>query len=104
MINKQELELIREEFSVQHIYSLNELKRASEKEAEIGHYDGVCFLLIAIVNNVCQQDPFKKVNWLIMVIFSGGKKSVFLTAKDAHVHVMVALDTLINVANSGSAN
>jgi hypothetical protein len=36
--------------------------------------------------------------WLIGAVFPRSKTAVFMTAKDAHVHVMTALDTLVFIA------
>lgn len=94
LISKDHLIEIRNQFSVKHTYGLIESPESLSK-AEIGPIDGAIATLIDIVHEVVLVEPVKAVNWLIAVIFTKQSLPHFITCKDAHVHVLVALETLI---------
>ncbi len=96
MISRNQLISIRNSFSVDHVYSLAEYK-PGHKDVEIGHFEGATYLLVHKVHEHCDDPKAPKAKWLIDVVFSGGKRHMFLTSKDIHIHVMTALDTIINM-------
>jgi hypothetical protein len=96
LITKDKLIVIRDTFSVHHMYGVHE---APHPKVEIGHFDGAIFVL----NDACHdaydpEHPGSALVWLHTAVFGPKKQIEFICAKDAHVHVMVALETLINVA------
>jgi hypothetical protein len=97
LITKDKLVVIRNTFSVHHMYSV-----AIEKphpKVEIGHFDGVIFILNDATCVAYEPEhPGPALSWLHKAVFGPKKTIEFVCAKDAHVHVMVALETLINVA------
>lgn len=96
MIDKDKLVVIRDGFSVHHMYGAVE---APHPKVEIGHFDGVIFILNTATFEAYEPDqPGPALNWLHRAVFGPKKDIEFICAKDAHVHVMVALETLINVA------
>ena len=100
MLNKQELHNVRNDFSANHIYSLAEYHpdpKVKKHDLEVSHFDGCCFILIHAVHEHVKEKPTQKAKWLLDVVFTFGQRSDFKTSKDAHIHVMVSLETLINV-------
>lgn len=93
MMIKSEIAYVRHGFSVQHMYRQDE--PANHPKMEISHYDGAAFLLFAITREHCGDD---KAAWLVGAVFTTPKRMIFMTGKDAHVHVMIALDVLYNIA------
>lgn len=97
MIEKTRLVVIRNTFSVHHMYGT---VNAPNSKVEIGHFDGALYTL----NTACMEafdpeHPGPALKWLTKAVFGGTNSGTeFITAKDAHVHVMVALETLINVS------
>jgi hypothetical protein len=97
MIAKGELLAIRSEFSIEHVYSLSEYHKAEAKRSvEVDHFDGATFILIACVYRNCRHNPVECYHWLFRAIF--GRTTYFRTGKDVHVHVLTALETIINIA------
>lgn len=95
MIAKDKLTVIRDTFSVHHMYGT---VSAPHPKIEIGHFDGALFILNDATFEVFEPDhPGPALKWLVHAVF-GPKGTEFACAKDAHVHVMVALETLIHVS------
>jgi hypothetical protein len=101
VLTKVELIVIRNEFSVQHMYlpmeAVTNKHVVLKKPVEFGHYDGVCNMLINLVHENCKETPHRKAVWLLDVIFTFGKKTNFATGQEIHIHVMGSLDTMINM-------
>lgn len=92
---------MRDHFSVHHMYTEyhpDPKVHAKRHEMELNHYDGCAYIIIHAVHENVPHEPVKKAKWLLDVVFSFGQRSDFTTAKDAHIHVMVSLETLANVA------
>ena len=95
MIEKTKLVMIRNTFSVHHLYTP---PQKPNPKVEIGHFDGAMSVLVVACIEAHTPDPAQRqVQWLSKAVF-GPKGQEFVCAKDAHVHVMVALETLINVS------
>jgi hypothetical protein len=106
VLTKVQLILIRNGFSVEHVYMPLEAMTkhagfhfpAPKRSVEIGHFDGACAVLIALVHENIQEQPSRKAKWLIDVVFSFGKNCNFATGQDIHIHVMGSLSALINAS------
>lgn len=94
MLTKEELITIRRGFSHLH---LNAVTR--DNALEIGYFEIVCYQLETIVEQtITRIEHSKAYQWLIKVIFIAPKQVVFVTAREAYVHVISALDALTAIA------
>lgn len=101
MILKTELVAIQQGFGANKVLYAHDATGALDKFSnfEIDFYTVACsqliYLCTAHVKTVKAGDAAA---WLIKAIFPTPKRAVFVTGKDCHIHVMVALDTLVAVA------
>lgn len=99
MLKRKELHAVRDHFSVHHMYGeYHPDVKTKRHELEVSHYDGCAYIIIHAVHEYVPHEPHKKSKWLLDIVFSFGKRSDFTNGKDAHIHVMVSLETLANVA------
>jgi hypothetical protein len=94
MLLKEELAAIQKGFAAYKLYAAEH-----GGHLEIGYYEVAAYqigqLVKAHVKTLAHAEAYA---WLINVIFTQPAKVAFVTAKEAYIHVMAALDTLVAVA------
>jgi hypothetical protein len=105
VLTKVQLILIRNGFSVEHVYAPGEAMTkhggihfpAPKRNMEIGHYDAACYVLINVTSETVKDEPKRAAKWVCDVVFSFGRNCHFQTGQEVHIHVMASLDAMINM-------
>lgn len=100
MIQKTELEAIRGGFSARKVLYAHDATGALAKfaELELDFFTVAAACLIDLCDQHVKTEPKVAAAWLVKAVFPEPKRAVFITGKDCHVHVMIALDTLVAIA------